>query len=154
MAMDSLRIWLTALTAPAIAALGLWIAYQQFRLQRYKFRADLSEKRMAVFVAVRELLDAALSAQLPPEDALVRFRLATASAPFLFGPDVNQFLARLHSSYAKVLEISEIRQEEAFADDQERRNLLAERRDLKSWMRGQLTEAQSVFRPYLDLSAA
>jgi hypothetical protein len=46
--MENLRLWLTALTTPLIAVLGLWIAYQQFRLQSYRFRYDLSERRLAI----------------------------------------------------------------------------------------------------------
>jgi hypothetical protein len=39
-----------------VAAIVAWIAYQQFRLAREKFKLDLFEKRFAVYSAARKLL--------------------------------------------------------------------------------------------------
>lgn len=151
--MENLRLWLSALATPLIAVLGLWIAYQQFRLQRYRFRYDLSERRLAVFFAVREFLEATLAVRLPNDEALAKFTLQTAGAAFLFKADVTNYLDRLRRSYLKIAEVSDIESDKDFASDEDRRVLLKERRNERQWMREQLKEAESVFRPYLDLSA-
>lgn len=152
--MESLRLWLTALTTPLIAVLGLWIAYQQFRLQRYRFRYDLSERRLAVFFAVRELLKATLAVRRPNDEAWAKFALETAGASFLFKADVTNYLDRLRKSYLKIAEISDIEEDKDFADDEQRRMFLEKRRNERQWMREQLKEAENIFRPYLDLSTA
>ena len=152
--METVREWLTALSTPAIAILGIWIAYQQFRIQRYRFRHDLSERRLSVFSAVRELLLAALTTRRPPIEAVDEFNLSRASALFLFGPDVNEYLHELQKNYLAIWEISEQQAEEGFANQQEQQDHLKIRRELRKWMREQLPEAQNVFKKYLDLSAA
>jgi hypothetical protein len=151
---ENLRLWLSALTTPFIAILGLWIAYQQFRLQRHRFRFDLSERRLAVFFAVREFLRSTLAVRGTNDEAWTKFALQTAGATFLFKADVITFLDRLGKSYQKVAEVSDIQADKAFNDEAEQGMLLAERRDEWQWMREQLKEAERVFRPYLDLSAA
>lgn len=153
MTVENLRLWLSALTTPFIAVLGVWIAYQQFRLQGYRFRFDVSERRLAIFFAVRELLEKTLAVRRPDDQAWVKFTVETAGASFLFGPDVTDFLDRLRESYLKVAEVSYIEADGDLADHGNGR-LLEERRNEKQWMREQLKNAERVFRPYLDLSAA
>ncbi len=152
--MEIVREWLTALTTPTVAALGLWIAYHQLRVQRYRFRHDLSERRLSVLSAVRDLLESALTTLRPPIEALDRFDLARASAPFLFGRDVNEYLERLQKNYLAIWETSEQQAEEQFADEKEEHANLKRRRELRKWMREQLPEVQKVFKKYLDLSTA
>ena len=47
---------LSAFLTPLIALLALWIAYQQFRVQKYRTRFDLFERRMKIYESVRETL--------------------------------------------------------------------------------------------------
>ncbi|HEY3566457.1 MAG TPA: hypothetical protein VGP73_00890 [Thermoanaerobaculia bacterium] len=152
--MENLRLWLSALTTPFIAILGVWIAYQQYRLQQYRFRFDISEQRLAVFFAVREFIRSILASRGTNDEAWNQFALQTAGATFLFKSDVMIFLDQLGKSYQKVAEVSDIQTDKAFNNDVEQRALLAERRDEWQWMREQLSEAEKVFRPYLDLSDA
>ena len=148
--METLRLWLSALTAPLIAAFGVWIGLQQYRLQKYKLRHDLSDRRWVIFSATRELIRSSVVSM--SDDSLVTFDLAVVGASFLFGADITKYLATLRTSYCKLLEISDIKSDNDFANDADRAFLLEQQREERRWMRDQLDAAERVFRPYLDLS--
>ena len=57
--------WLSALSTPTIAALGIWIALQQLRIKRNQFRSDLMDKRFAILKALRDLLSVAIKDRHP-----------------------------------------------------------------------------------------
>jgi hypothetical protein len=137
-----------------VALIGAGIAFRQYQIQKYRLRLDLSERRLAVFSATRELLRSAVFRQSTTDDSLVTFDLATAEAVFLFQDDVTGYLDQLRNKYCEILEISDVEHDDAFADADERAVRLGERREHKKWMREQLAGAQVVFKRYLDLSKA
>jgi hypothetical protein len=151
---EQIRLWLTALTTPALATVAGWIALQQYRLQRYRLRHDLSERRLAVFTAARDFARTAVTKLEASDEALVAFDVATAQAPFLFGADVIDYLAGLRHSYCILLGVADQRQ---LGDIPERPEGAQARSDWvvqRQWLRDELKKAQQVFRPYLDLSTA
>ena len=152
MNLQDLRDWLAALSTLVVGAVALWIAYHQLRIERYRLRHDLSQRRLEVFVAVRDLLKSEVVSGPSSDAALTQFDLATASAPFLFGPDVTAFLAEVRSRYVEILGITDEQKDGAFPDDATRSERLEQRRRHRQWMREQLVDTQRVFKKYLDLS--
>jgi hypothetical protein len=136
-----------------VAALGLWIAYQQFRLQRYALRRDLTQQRLAIFNAVRELLGE-VGKRSPPIEAVDQFNQATVGAPFLFGAEVATYLEELRRRYLEVWGISDQQADEGFRTEPAEAEALAVKREHRAWMRAQYHDAERVFKKYLDLSAA
>lgn len=152
--MIELKEWLCALTTPVVAILGIWIAYQQLKNQRYALRRDLTQQRLVIFNAVRELLEVGLENQLPPIEAVDRFNLATIGAPFLFGPEVTTYLEKLRQKYLEIWGISDQQADEGFNNALDEKKALAKRREHRAWMRNQFLDAERVFKKYLDLSVA
>ncbi len=151
--METVRLWLSALMTPVIAALGLWIAYQQYRIQQYRLKHDLSERRYAILAAARDLIVAAVSSRRTPEDAFFRFRASIVGASFVFGTDVVAYLDGLRERYSRMLEIEDIKADNAFEGDDQRGSLLEELRNRRQAMRAELEKIDDIFRPYFDLSA-
>ena len=152
--MNEVREWLSALMTPVIGFLGVWIAFRQYKSQQYTLRKDLMLQRLAVFDAVRELLEDGLKNRLPPIEAVDRFNKATVSAAFLFRPEVASYLEVLRNKYLEVWNISAQQAEEGFESPLEEDAMLTRRRELRSWMREQLLEAKNVFKSHMDLSEA
>lgn len=152
--MNEVREWLTALMTPVIGFLGVWIAIRQHKIQQYALRRDLMSQRLAVFDAVRGLLEDGLKNRLPPIEAVDQFNKATVSAAFLFRPEVTNYLDELRIKYLEVWNISAQQAEEGFESQLEEAAILARRRELRTWMRTQLLEAKNVFRAHMDLSDA
>lgn len=152
--MNELREWLSALMTPVIGFLGIWIAFRQHKSQQYALRRDLMSQRLAIFDAVRELLEDGLKNRLPPIEAVDRFNKATVSAVFLFRPEVVNYLDELRKKYLDIWSISAQQAEEGFESQLEEKVMLAKRRELRSWMRTQLLDARDVFKAHMDLSNA
>jgi hypothetical protein len=152
--MNEVREWLTALMTPVIGFLGVWIAIRQHKIQQYALRRDLMSQRLAIFDAVRGLLEDGLKNRLPPIEAVDQFNKATVGAVFLFRPEVTNYLDELRIKYLEVWDISAQQVEEGFECQLEEAAILTRRRELRTWMRTQLLEAKNVFRAHMDLSDA
>jgi hypothetical protein len=152
--MADLRELMAALTTPVLGALGIWIAYQQYRTQRFALRRDLIQQRLAVLNAVRDLLREGCNKQRPDIDAVNQFSLATVAAPFLFGPEVEQYLDEVRKKFVDVWDLADRHADEAFHGDGDRDQALAKKREYVAWMRSQFKAVEQVFKKYLDLSRA
>jgi len=145
---------LSALSTPTIAALGIWIAFQQLRIKRNQFRSDLMEKRIAILSAIRDLLLAAIKDRHPDLSDLDKFDAVTVDAPFLFGTEVMSYLDTLRNNYMAIWHISEQDKDNDFKNPQERLVGLEKRREFREWMRKQVLASRAIFMPYLDLTTA
>jgi hypothetical protein len=146
-----MREWFTALATPLIALIGVYIAYQQHKLQRYLLKKDLFEKRWVVYLAVVKLLEAALKNRQPEIESVDQFNLETLSAPFLFDAEVVKYLEELRENYLRIWFISNQRDEKDFSSDEERKELLEELNAKRKWMRGQFDRStREVFQKFLN----
>jgi hypothetical protein len=143
-----MREWFTALATPLIAIIGLCIACQQHRLQRYQLKKDLFEKRWKVYLAVIQLLKSSLPSKIEIE-VLDQFNLDTLPASFLFGNEVDHYLENLRQSYIRMSEISEDKAEPDFDSNENKKILNEELRNRRKWMREQFIESREVFKKYL-----
>ena len=75
-----------------IALFAAYVAYQQFRLGREKFKLDLFEKRFQVFAAARRLLSHVLTDANLELTTLFEYRAGIAEATFLFDDGLTTYL--------------------------------------------------------------
>jgi hypothetical protein len=92
----------SALLTPLIAIITTYIAVQQYRRERAKFRHELYDRRMAVYKAASNYLSVVIrsSSRDNPEEeekAYKEFVMANAESQFLFDKDVQKFLAELQA---------------------------------------------------------
>ena len=78
-----------------IAAIALYIAYQQWQTNRRKLDIDLYDRRLAIYQAVDKFVSAIVRDLDPKLEDFYEFRWATAEADFLFGPDIREYLEEL-----------------------------------------------------------
>ena len=87
--------WLVALLTPVIAAIAVYIAYQQWRTNRRKLALDLYDRRLRIYQATVEYISAVLSNLHPTLEVILKFRRSTAEVDFLFGQDIKKYLDEL-----------------------------------------------------------
>ena len=134
-----------------VAIFAVYIAYQQFRLQRERIKLDLFEKRFQVFAASRKLLSIILiDASLDLKD-LFEYRGAVAEATFLFGEDITGYLEeidkkalRMHSLHEKL---------NGIPPGEERSKIVEEKHEALRWLTDQLPELKRRFAPYLKFGS-
>lgn len=94
---------LQALLTPTIATIAVYIGWRQWTTAREKLVLDLFEKRWAIFEGAEK------AAGLVLRDGDVRNNTATrdiailrSKTQFLFGPEVEKYLASLQEAMAKI----------------------------------------------------
>lgn len=137
----------------ATAFLGLvasWIAVQQLRLARHRFRLDLFDRRYKVYDATRTFLSTILRNATFTDVELFQFYSGTSDSDFLFGPELVDYLAqirrravdmRLHQKKYEHLPIGYERSQHVDAEHME---LL--------WLNDQILAMTKIFIPYIGFS--
>lgn len=142
--------YLSALLTPVVAAIAVWIAYQQASTARAKLKLDLFERRIAVYNEVSACLGHIFRTGDTSSDNDMRFLEAMHEAKWLFGGDVRSYLqselwpkmGELHcvSAYLDGMERSA-----------ERTAKIEAQAALKLWFAQQSNEElDRVFGPYLS----
>lgn len=135
------------LLAILLAGFGGYIAYQQFRLGREKFKLDLFDKRFSVFAATRRLLSIILTEANVSLEQLFEYRAAVAEATFLFDSDVTDYLdevdkkaLRFRFTNEQIRGVPPVANRDKFVD---------ENHALHAWLTDQLPVLKMKFSPYL-----
>lgn len=157
--MENIREWLAAFTTLMIGALGLWIAYQQLRIERQqhrlegnRLRLDLFDRRYSIFDAARNLVEEAVKNSRTPEEAFWQFRAKSVGASFLLSKDTVEHIDSLRERYSRMLAIEEMKKDNDFGGDEQRPARMEELRNLRQKMREEFQQLEDVFRHDLDLS--
>jgi hypothetical protein len=140
--------WLSALSIPTIAIVGLLIAFSQWRLSRRKLDIDLFDKRYAVYLATNMFIGAITTKGKPEFDSIATFLVTTRSAKFLFDLALVNYLDNLEKFALKVWTAS--RKSESLAVD--KRQEVYEEFDKNYAVLDKLfVELDSHFDPYLTI---
>ncbi len=135
----------TNIATVGITILALYIAYQQYRIQKAKVRLDLYEKRFRVFELTRNIILKTLkSGPLFNQDvlnSLEEFSMATSERHFLFKKDVNDFIANLKKDLIEIYSIDDNTPDSKLKD--KKNNLLLSFHD-------KVEDLPRVFSPYLS----
>jgi hypothetical protein len=138
--------WLTALTA----ILALWIAYQQYQMNRAKLRLDLYERRFRVFDAVGVLLATIYRDADVKQEDLFRFAASTNEAIFLFGPEIPSYLDELRKNAVRLRTLNDKLHESRLPVGPERSQAVDENAEVLKWLIDQFHESRKRFARYLD----
>ena len=81
------------------ALLVAYVAWQQWRLERQRFRFELFEKRMAVFKMVHEFVSFANFGSGPPSDEQMRaLKNAFHSSHFIFSTSLTKYIEDIYDA--------------------------------------------------------
>jgi hypothetical protein len=146
---------LSALLTPLIAVIMVYIAYQQFRINRFRLRYELYEHRLAVFKAVRSFLSDILREGKTDFQRVTQFYADVAEADFLFYRDVTDLREIVYKRGLKLAELHE----ELYPSDgnsglpvgKERSQIAHEQSEMLKWFSDQLVEIKPIFKKYLSI---
>lgn len=85
--------WVTvfsALLVPAITIIGVYIAYQQYQVNKSRLRHETYERRLAVYKCVQRYLSEILREGKTTYDKALKFYSEASEAAFLFDPSVQE----------------------------------------------------------------
>lgn len=151
--LEGLKSLSCALATPSIAVFAAWIAYQQFRIQKYRLICDLRNMRLPVFYAVRQLIRDAILESTANDSSLNNFRLSSAELSYFFEPVTVAYVEELEARFLRVLELKDLISDEAGNNSEALKQARRELREIRQSMRLEHGRLQAEFRPYLELPA-
>jgi hypothetical protein len=138
--------------AALIAALVAWVAVQNHQLAREKHKLDLFEKRFAVFRAAQVLLGRVQEdGGVRKLESILEYRRDTQVAAFLFGPDVESYLAKLDQKARDLWSIHATLERLPVGD--ERTNQALRENELAHDLISELPKLKTVFGSYLHFKS-
>jgi len=139
-----------ALLTPLIGVIGAVVLINQYRLQRFRWRLALYDKRYPVYLATKEFLIGIMARHNVSNDELYNFLRNSKDKEFLFGKDVKEYLEQL---YLKGLDLQTVEKEvDQHPVGDERTNLVHQSSVIFKWFRGQYESVDKVFGEYLTVA--
>lgn len=147
---------LSAALTPVIAVIAIYIAYQQFRINRSRLAHGLYERRLAVFKAVRSFIGDVARLGSTDFSRVTQFYAEAAEADFLFGQDVTDVIEKLYDQGLRLAELKEQLYpppgERALPKGEERSRVAHAKSEVLKWFFDQLPEIKKVFKRYLQMN--
>jgi hypothetical protein len=137
-------VTLLSLTVVIIAAL-------QWRVADNKLRLDLFDRRYKVYDATRNFVAVIIREATFTDSQLIDFNIGTSDAKFLFGPDVDAYLAEIRKRAVHMRTTRQLLERPQASDDELSRHTRAEYDDLL-WLCEQITAMTKTFAPYLGFA--
>ena len=135
-----------SLVTLAVACAIAYVAWQQWRLARHRFRLDLFERRYKVYDATKKFV----SLGQFDDPQLFEFNAGTADAEFLFDSRVTEYLREVRKRAVSVRTHQKIFEHMPVGEERFRHVEVAHG-DLL-WLTEQITDMTKVFTPYLSFS--
>jgi hypothetical protein len=145
--------YLSAILAPLVALLAIWIAYRQYKTQRYQVRLDLFERRMKIIEDVRMILtdiDKHYSGD-GEKNNLELFRAAYRHSKYLFSSDIQQYLKTIDNRVGE-LEGIELKLKATTINPTDENNLKKSKEEAIVWLRSQRVDHESRFAEFMTLN--
>lgn len=152
--LDSLIEISKALLTPVVAAVATYIAWQQWQTNERKARLEGYDRRLRVYEEVRKILSLVMRDTDVSTDDLLKFRVATSEADFLFGPEIPKYIDEIYrrglSLWRWNKEYRDYTQEPPAGYDHNK--LVDETHKELTWLTDQFEPAKAKFKKYLDIS--
>ncbi len=144
---------LKALLTPIIALLALWIAYQQFQVQKYRTKFDLFERRMRIYESVRETLVIVFRDASVEKANFTEFGTAIRHAKFLFDGHLLEYLKLIDQKIVSLVIINRKLYGEFRLPVGEARDKVAEEEyELNIWITKQLPVFEDYFFDFMKIN--
>jgi hypothetical protein len=140
---------LSALLVPAIAVVGLFIAFQQYRINQQRLRHELYERRLLVYRSVQKYLSEVIAEGKTSFQKAAVFYSEASEASFLFDSSVQELIDRI---YEKAIDMAALH-EKLYPSDgtpglpvgKERSQVAVENSQIFKWFSKQITESKQLF---------
>ncbi|EIY4767222.1 MULTISPECIES: hypothetical protein [Vibrio] len=147
---------LSALLVPILTIIGIYVAYQQYVINRQRLNHETYERRLAVYKAVQLHLSKTVQMGRTTYQDALKFNSEASEAAFLFDSEISDLISKIYkqsismASYNEKLYPSGGGQGLPIGD---KRNEVAEKEsELLQWHMDTLSELKSIFHPHMKIT--
>ena len=130
---------------PVIAVVAVYIAYQQWKVNKRKYDLDRYERRLRIYQCVVGMLRLIMRDAKPEIPDILKFGSDTAEADFLFPEEISTYINEIYTHAAKL----HAARAQIQIDSPDFRDALTHE---EAWFPGQYDVARTKFKKYLDIS--
>jgi len=146
----------SALLTPLIAIVALYIAYQQYKVNRSRLNHELYVRRLEVFKSIRKYISSIAREGKTDFPKVTQFYADAGEADFLFKDDIPEQIEKL---YKKGLELAELH-EKLYPSDgspglsvgKERSKVAKQQSEALKWFFDELPNTKRLFKKYLRVT--
>ena len=138
----------TAMLAPIIAFIALYVAYQQWRTNRARSKIELFRMRHELYQHIADFMGSVLTTGTVEQDKESSFLAGTRAALFLFDSHVASFVNDIFDKAGRLHCLQAM--EKTLNDDKLSENL-KEQDEIKQWYKQELTNLPQKFSRFLSL---
>lgn len=146
--------FLQGLLSPVIAIGAVYIAFQQYYINKRRLNLDLYDKRFSIYVIIKKFLMTLMEKGGTSHNELVDFDLETKSAKFIFEDDINK---KITDIIKKAEESNQIREKlepyysgGKLKDDESYKVLSSKKLELFDWFLNERQNLENSFLKYLN----
>jgi len=136
-----------AFLTPIIGVAVVYIAWQQHKTNRNKFRLDLYDRELKVFEGLTTLLQHIVRQGTATGEQVQQYKMSTLEAVFLFNEDIVNYLKEVKSKVHKLQFVNRIVDKKL--SPKRETEVMKEQSDLYDWFNIQLTESVNKFKKAL-----
>lgn len=147
--------FISALLVPLLAVIGVYIAYQQYKINEQRLRHETYERRLAVYKVVQRYLSEILRDGNTTYDRAMQFNSDASEAAFLFDKSVQD---KIDEIYIKSIDMISYHKQmypsngsSGLQVGEERSRVVNENAKLLKWHLKQLKESRPFFEKKLGL---
>ena len=138
---------------PVIAITTALIAYRQYKIQRYRVRLDLYDRRMKIYEALMHFLSIVRQKGDAPIDEIYTLTRDTSQAKFLFKGEIEKHIGSIFKRAVELESVNEQLSDQYMPVGPERTALAKQMTEHFKWLRDQYDKTDSLFIKYLKLDS-
>ena len=143
---------LSGLLTPVIAMIALYIAYQQFNVNRNKLKLELYEKRYKMYLFIKDFIEHFSINFIFSSSEFRKFNTQANECKYLFDKDINALIKNIQKNVLKILALNEqlSRSDLYPVDSKERQQFDSEKLELMKWFNDLYFDIEEYFMEYLE----
>ncbi len=149
MAEQSIVTLLSAALTPVIAVGAATVAYLNMRTAKHKIKIDLFEKRLKVYNNLKDLIDSLYVNVLPEDDPYLKYIDIAKEAQWLYDKPTIEWMDT--NIGLKIRDMSIKHGEAEVAEDEAKRRVRGEMRELRTSLVQAEYTMRDVFSPFLKI---
>lgn len=142
---------LSGFLVPVIGGTTIFIAYQQYKIDRDKFKWNLYDRRMETFRSLMALIEYTMREADVSKEELNKFAIAIDKGFFLFDSKINDYLSEIRDKCLLLQKHRRRLGDERLGVGEERDGLAEENEKIFLWFGKQQNESKKLFEKYLKI---
>lgn len=154
MTIDQFIRLFSALLTPLIAFITVYIAYQQWLVNRQKLRLELYDRRLRIYEEIKKIISIITRDAKPTTDDLLKFRISVSEADFLFDSDIPEYIDEIYKRGLNLWRCHEEYRDITMPETEnyDHKKVVSEMTEELEWLVHQYEPAKLKFKKYLSMS--